>query len=355
MEEQYRTTEISVIPKPHNPLSALLLSLALPGLGQFYINNYRGGLLFLGLYFGLILLIVGGLACSMPIFFLLIMLILVEILPRIISSIAAFLTAKQYNNSITLPVACKGILSGFVSWLVPGLGHFILHKRKTGLIYFSLFLLSEFISFRNDRIDIFITMLQLNASIDAYLVYFGYEKRTKIFTKVFLCFICYYGIAFGIALSIKYLIIEACHIQSESMEPTLWAGDRVFSNRIYYKFHNPKQGDIVTFLQLSQNGKHGKYVKRILAIEGQTVRFTGEKILVNEKEVTFLPNNSCDFVGFKYASNSDYIVPKDSYFMIGDNIDVCLDSRMFGPVKKDKITGKVTHRFWPLEESKVFK
>src|SRR5687768_4604048 len=55
------------------------------------------------------------------------------------------------------------------------------------------------------------------------------------------------GLALGIALIIKALLVQAFYIPSESMVPTLHVGDRVLVNKLTYRFNEPKRGDVVVF------------------------------------------------------------------------------------------------------------
>src|SRR5438874_8749436 len=56
-------------------------------------------------------------------------------------------------------------------------------------------------------------------------------------------------IAFGLALLIKTFLLQAFYIPSESMEPTLQVGDRVLVNKLVYRIHPPRRGDIIVFIE----------------------------------------------------------------------------------------------------------
>lgn len=55
------------------------------------------------------------------------------------------------------------------------------------------------------------------------------------------------GVAVLITLLIRIFVAESRFIPSESMEPTLWPGDRIVVEKITYRQRSPQAGDIVVF------------------------------------------------------------------------------------------------------------
>jgi signal peptidase I len=162
-------------------------------------------------------------------------------------------------------------------------------------------------------------------------------------------------IALVIAFFVRSFFIQAFKIPSSSMEPTLLVGDHLLVNRLSYvmkvpftdivilNLGNPKRGDVVVFRYPVDPGKD--FIKRVIATEGETVEIRDKTIYVNGKKIDDPWAHFADkelVPGF--LSPKDYMppvkVPKDSYFVMGDNRDRSLDSRFWGFVRKDLFVGK---------------
>jgi len=136
-------------------------------------------------------------------------------------------------------------------------------------------------------------------------------------------------------------------VSGASMMPTLHDKDVLIASPLAKRVFEPGRGDIVTVC-LSANPLCGfvfsgdtQYVKRIVAVPGDTVRYgtcsifvtTGNGQAIKDTE----PTMACrDRDGLKQV-----VLPDGMYFVAGDNRGNSLDSRMFGPVSKSQINAKV--------------
>jgi signal peptidase I len=122
-------------------------------------------------------------------------------------------------------------------------------------------------------------------------------------------------------------------------------GDRVLVNKLSYKLHDPRRGDIVVFKapEQAQTDDIKDLVKRIVGLPGDTIQGKDGRVYINGKPLSepYLPEgtHSRDFGPDK--------VPPDSYFMLGDNRQASKDSTYFGPIKRDDLIGRVFMRIWP--------
>jgi signal peptidase I len=156
-------------------------------------------------------------------------------------------------------------------------------------------------------------------------------------------------IAFLVAFVIRLYVVQAFKIPSGSMRPTLIEGDKLFVNKFIYRFHHPERGDIVVF-KYPQDMKKD-FIKRLVAFEGETVEIRDGKIYVDGKPLT-----DPDSFGKFYYYNHDPFggpgekikIPKDSYYVLGDNSANSTDSRFWGFVPKKNVLGKAIFRWWPL-------
>ena len=148
-----------------------------------------------------------------------------------------------------------------------------------------------------------------------------------------------------LALFVRTFFIQAFKIPSESMENTLLVGDFLFANKFIYgaklplvnkrlpAVRDPRPGDIIIFKY--PGDQKTDYIKRCVAVEGQTVELKGSRLYVDG----VLQDE--DYA--KYIHGSTYgpkVVPPGHIFMMGDNRDNSADSRVWGPLSKDLILGK---------------
>jgi len=183
-------------------------------------------------------------------------------------------------------------------------------------------------------------------------------------------------------LFIITFILQAFEIPSSSMEDTLLIGDHVFVNREQFaprtKWMGPllpyrdiKRGDIVVFLSPAEPGLY--VVKRIMGIPGDRLHLrdgvvyrNGEKLnepyVLHKGPLFYDPyrdnfpaipasdayNVSSDWQQrmHSFIQGEDIVVPQDSYFGMGDNRDVSLDSRYWGFIPKENVIGRPMFVYW---------
>ena len=166
-------------------------------------------------------------------------------------------------------------------------------------------------------------------------------------------------VAFVIAMIIKTFLIQAYKIPTGSMLDTLLVGDHILVSKLAYIFSDPEVDDIIVFrypLDPSMD-----YIKRVVGVPGDKIEIIDKQIIRNGETV------SSDFTRFNSAivyppdvSTRDnvieFIVPKDTYFVLGDNRDSSFDSRFWGFVDKELVVGEALMIYWSWgsgEESKV--
>ena len=89
-------------------------------------------------------------------------------------------------------------------------------------------------------------------------------------------------------LLIRPFAAQAFFIPSESMEQTLLVKDRLIVNKMAYRFGNPNRGDVVVFEAppaALEGGPKVDYIKRLVAIPGDTVQVTEAKVIVDGEPV----------------------------------------------------------------------
>jgi signal peptidase I len=151
-------------------------------------------------------------------------------------------------------------------------------------------------------------------------------------------------IAIGLALVIIVFLYQPVKVEGTSMAPLLSDQERIFINKFVYRFEPIDRGDVVVFWYPLDRSK--SFIKRVIALPGETVEIRRGIVYVNGKEITE------PYVPPQYADVSDYgptTVPHGSYFVMGDHRISSNDSRVFGPVSSQFIYGRAVFAYWPVD------
>jgi len=128
---------------------------------------------------------------------------------------------------------------------------------------------------------------------------------------------------------------------SSSMLPTLTPNDYFITDSKAYKAALPKVGDVVVFL--SPEDASRKMVGRIMGLAGDVVKIKKGNLLLNNKKVES-DYSSASTASSLYSTSMDAVhVPEHSVFILADNRDNSVDSRIYGAVPFDSIVGKVEY------------
>ena len=154
------------------------------------------------------------------------------------------------------------------------------------------------------------------------------------------------ALAVVISVVLNLFIVQVTEVRQRSMELTLLQGDRVLVSKVDYRFTTPQPGDIVVFNPTTD--VQIPYVKRVVAVAGETVELRAGRLYVNGQAREFVGAHGAT-IAQSPEIHYPLRVPDGSFFAMGDNREASSDSRSFGPQPYDRIIGKVTLRFWPLD------
>ena len=147
-----------------------------------------------------------------------------------------------------------------------------------------------------------------------------------------------YIVILVVILLIKNYVASPIIVNGDSMDSTLKNGDVMILNKMYTT-EDIKRFDIVVIKY------EGRYIiKRIIGMPGDEVKIEDNTLYINGKIYVQ------DFLD-KDTETENFImkeVPKDHYFVLGDNREVSLDSRSFGPVSAEDIKGKAIYTIFPF-------
>jgi signal peptidase I len=150
--------------------------------------------------------------------------------------------------------------------------------------------------------------------------------------------------AFALALLVQQFLVKPFAIPSPSMEPTLVKGDRVLVNRLAYRFRSPEVGDVIVFHPSNQEPGSDPFIKRVVAVGGDTVAVHDGLLYVNG-----LAQDEAYVKEYPIVGDSREVrIPEGSVWAMGDNRNNSGDSRVFGPVDEDAIMGVAFAIYWPL-------
>lgn len=197
-------------------------------------------------------------------------------------------------------------------------------------------------------------------------------------------------IIIALIITIRLFILEPFRIPSASMQPTLLIGDFIFVNKFIYGINipiikkkinvtHPKRGDLIVFKKSDK--KH--YIKRLIGIENDKIIYKNKKIYLNNVKIKkiikgkeknlknnhstteikiikeylnpkkeYVIKNNSNNTNQKY-SYSNVIIPKNSYFLLGDNRDNSEDSRFWGFIKREQIKGKAIIIWFSIDKKKI--
>ncbi len=170
------------------------------------------------------------------------------------------------------------------------------------------------------------------------------------------------AVGVGGALFTRAHLSEAFKIAGDSMQPTLDRGDRVLVTKQTTWDRPLRRGDVVVY-HAAPGGP--AYVKRVVALGGDTVALQGDAVIVNGRPMAPLGEPAPDGArrGVERYPDGGEVpvsvppaakagppveVPSGSCWVLGDHREDAKDSRQHGPVPLDQVVGVVRYRYWPL-------
>ncbi len=145
--------------------------------------------------------------------------------------------------------------------------------------------------------------------------------------------------------------------------PNLWEADRVFVDKLSYRFQAPQRGDIVVFSptkQLILDGYNSDFISRVVGLPKEKVELKDGTIYINNK-----PLNEDNYLSPSQRTSTDVCtsglqppffskpqtIPPNSYLVLGDNRRSSYDSRCWGVVERNNMIGKAYKIFFPINRA----
>lgn len=145
----------------------------------------------------------------------------------------------------------------------------------------------------------------------------------------------------------RVFIATPIQVVGSSMYPTLKSDEILILNKI--SKNKLKRFDIVVIKYNSET-----IIKRIIGLPGEKIEYIDNVLYVNG-EIVDEPFEHADTNDFSLSEISSESVPEDSYFVVGDNRSISMDSRIIGFIDKKDILGKASLRLFPINKLGIIK
>jgi len=169
-------------------------------------------------------------------------------------------------------------------------------------------------------------------------------------------------VALGAALLVRMFVLQQYYISGPSMESTLFQDNRVLVNKLSYRLHDIHRGDVVVFERITMDGAtvaHDDLIKRVVALEGDTVEIKNCELFVNGAVVSeeYLPKDDLSQSDPNSRCGQPTVekttIPAGKVYVLGDKRPESFDSRRFGPIEKKFVIGRAFVVVWPFKMWKL--
>lgn len=155
----------------------------------------------------------------------------------------------------------------------------------------------------------------------------------------------------GVAFLIRFFLIQPFYVSGPSMEPNFHNNQYIIVDQVTYRFSKPKRGDVVVF-KWPQNIAIS-FIKRIVGTPGETVEVRNGQVYIYNKENPSGVVLKESYIETTTPNDVRKTLGKNEYFVAGDNRHNSSDSRIWGPVARHLIIGKVWVIIYPFADFQV--
>lgn len=162
-------------------------------------------------------------------------------------------------------------------------------------------------------------------------------------------------ITLAVVIPIRFWVAQPFIVSGASMSPTFETGQYIIVDQLSYHISDPERGDVVIFRFPQDPSKY--FIKRVIGLPGETLKLNGEEVTIQKTDGSEMKANEIEgyildepYIRFKKNTYSEITLESDEYYVMGDNRLESLDSRIWGPLKKEYILGRAFMRLLPIAE-----
>lgn len=157
-----------------------------------------------------------------------------------------------------------------------------------------------------------------------------------------------------ILLPTRYFIAQPFIVVGSSMYPTFQNSDYLIVDEITYRFEKPQRGDVIVFRPPPPNNTSDHFIKRIIGLPGETVSVVNNTVTITNKDNPKGFVLSEPYVSSERNADKNLTLGDNEYFVMGDNRSVSSDSRVWGAITSDEISGRALLRLFPFQSISAF-
>ena len=250
-----------------------------------------------------------------------------------------------------------------LSLLIAGSGIFLSGNQKAGMRWFLGLTVLTLVTIAVTSLPVIpglqvsLTLASVATVLTLWMLILSFKPVPKLGVRGWLLFLLLAGLLGSLeSLGIDRLT-RPFKVPTRSMMPTIQPGDRLFVQTSAYWFTTPSRGQVVAFrtdaLDSPLLPKGEIYLKRIAGLPGEAIQISAGRLLINGRPLDNpvpLADSNFGTIGISWPSvrSNAWLVPTNSYFVVGDNGTNSLDSRFFGPIPRAGIIGRATKIYWPI-------
>lgn len=155
-----------------------------------------------------------------------------------------------------------------------------------------------------------------------------------------------------VVIPIRLFVVSPFVVDGDSMHPTFGNLDYLIVNELLYRFKAPERGDVIVFRYPARPSVF--YIKRIIGLPGEIVSIERGTISILTADGQTLELDEPYVVSEDATYTKKISLLPDEYFVMGDNRPNSSDSRMWGPLPKKDIIGRVDLRLLPVSDAGFF-
>ncbi len=163
-------------------------------------------------------------------------------------------------------------------------------------------------------------------------------------------------VSLAIILPVRYFLIQPFYVRGASMEPNFYNHEYLIIDQISFRFREIKRGEVIVFRYPRNPQEY--FIKRVIALPSESIEIReGNVYIYNENNPQGILIKE-PYLDEKYLSNYSseerINLSSEEFYVLGDNRSSSMDSRNFGPLNEDFITGRVFLRGLPISRAAVF-